>query len=49
MLEEGPRKLTVCEGLCTNREDFEQAIGQLFLKGVVKFVGAKTGRKLSRR
>jgi hypothetical protein len=48
VLETGPRKTTVLRGLASSQEDFERAIGWLFLKGTVRWVGKKTGRMLAR-
>lgn len=48
VLETGMRKLTVLRGLAKSEADFERAIGQLFLLGVVKFTGRKRGRQLAR-
>lgn len=43
----GPRSANVLSGLAKNQDDFERAIGQLFLAGVVKWVGKKRARKLA--
>lgn len=49
VLETGPRKPNVLRGLAKSQAEFEQAIGWLFLAGVVKWVGQKRGRLLARK
>ena len=46
--ESGPRHLTVVEGLTKGgRRELERVVGELFIFGVVKWVGKKRGRRLS--
>jgi len=48
MLETGARPVHWFRSFAASDAMFEQAIGKLFIKGVVKFTGAKRGRKLAR-
>jgi hypothetical protein len=48
-IEVGGRRPSVLIGLSTCRDDFEQAIGQLFLRGRVRWKGKTTARKLERK
>lgn len=48
VLDTGPRKPNVLRGLATSQAEFERAIGWLFLKGFVVFVGKTSGRLLAR-
>lgn len=43
----GPRKPHAFRGLAESRGEFEQAIGQLFLKGSVEWRGKTVGRVLA--
>lgn len=45
--EFGPRKANVLRGLAKSEADFERAVGQLFLVGVVTWQGRGKGRKLA--
>lgn len=45
----GARKVTVLRGLCATDGDFERAVGQLFLLGVVQWYGRSRGRALGTR
>lgn len=48
VLETGPRKPSVLRGLAKSENEFERAIGNLFLLGVVRWIGRKRGRMLAR-
>jgi hypothetical protein len=48
-IETGARKPNVLRGLCPDQAAFEQAIGQLFLRGMVRFNGKTTARVLERK
>ena len=43
----GPRPANLLSGLAPSAAAFERAIGQLFLQGSVKWIGAKRGRRLA--
>lgn len=46
VLETGGRKPNVLRGLARNQAEFEQALGQLFLKGMVLWRGMTSSRLL---
>jgi len=46
-LASGGRKSNVLRGLAFDKNDFEQAIGQLFLSGQVRWNGKTTARVLT--
>lgn len=46
--ESGPRNLNIVRGL-VGRENLARVIGELFIVGMVEWVGAKRGRKLAAR
>ena len=46
--DSGPRKPDWFRSYAASDAVFEQAIGRLFLKGQVRFIGRKQGRKLAR-
>lgn len=48
-LETGGRKPNVLRGLSETQEAFEQAVGQLFLRGMVRWNGKTTARLLERK
>lgn len=48
ILDTGARPVLFFRSFARSEAEFEQAIGHLFIKGVVKFVGRKRGRKLVR-
>lgn len=49
MLEEqGPRKVDWFRSFAASDAMFEQAIGKLFIRGQVKFLGHAKGRRLAR-
>lgn len=48
VLDDGPRKTNVLRSLAKTQAEFEQAVGWLFLKGLVVFKGKTNGRKLAR-
>lgn len=43
-LDSGPRKVNVLRGLAATAGEFERAIGQLVLKGLIVFRGMTKGR-----
>lgn len=46
--DSGPRKLTVVDGLVRGtRADLCRVVGELFIAGVVKWIGRKKGRRLA--
>lgn len=45
----GGIKPNVLRGLASSQGEFEQAIGQLFLRGMVRFNGKTTARVLERK
>jgi hypothetical protein len=49
VLEMGPRKLSVLRALIADDAEFERAVGQLFIAGVVSWFGKGKGRTLGRR
>lgn len=48
-IETGGKKPNVLRGLCSTQAEFEQAIGQLFLRGMVRWNGKTTARVLERK
>lgn len=48
-IEVGGRKTNVLRGLAATSAEFEQAIGQLFLRGLVRWNGKTTARVLERK
>lgn len=50
--DSGPRKLNVVQGLIGRRattRDLHRVVGELFIIGCVRWVGAKKGRQLGAR
>lgn len=48
-IEVGGRKPGVLRGLAKSQDEFEQAIGQLFLRGMVRWNGKTRARVLERK
>lgn len=48
-IEIGGRKANVLRGLAKDQADFERAIGQLFLRGMVRWNGKTSARVLERK
>lgn len=48
-IEVGGRRPNVLLGLAASQAEFEQAVGQLFLRGMVRWNGKTTARVLERK
>ena len=49
LTETGPRAANVLAGLAKGKVDWEQAVGQLFLRGMIRSIGKGRDRKIGRR
>ena len=48
LAEQGPRNVEWFRSFAATDAIFDQAIGRLFIKGQVRFIGKKQGRRLAR-